>query len=156
MSQQVVNFAENLKNLLKDNWSLKDQLDKNQINWYSYLVDRKTINKYPIVIMAVEDSATLPRKRSLKIAPVNTLLKLDVFIQISHNPNDKERMQWEDNRTTIKNEIMKLIHDNQTGIAGLKFSQFSRFLRADEVDLPGKWFLHESIFILGEWYHTSS
>lgn len=156
MSQQAVDTALSVKNMLFDNWNLTDKLDKLEIKWYSYIPTSIEIreNKISLSIVFTEGSG---KSTSQAISQIKDVLKIDLFIALRNLEGNEKRATGESNRMIIKDKIMQLIHDNQTAISGVKFGQYARSARSDEVDSSDeKWYLHETIYIQAEWYHTKT
>lgn len=154
MSQQVTNFPEAIKTLLYDNWTLKDELVKTKISWASYKVKPNLLTNNPITI-TVEEVSGVGAAQSPKFTKIDTLFKIDLYMKFKPEEKDEIRIQNENTRALMKDMIMKIIHDNQTGIIGIKIATFGRFLNADEVE-QGPTILHSTIFIVGQWWHSKS
>lgn len=156
MSQQAVDIALNIKDLLYENWALEDHLEKTKFKWFSYEPTRVEVREQPMSISVVYQSGT-GEPKSLSVSQMADVIKIDVYMSIKNGENEKVRLQKEANRMLIKNEILKLIHDNQTSITGVKFGKYTRSTRNDETENGDKqWYLHEILFIQAGWYHTES
>lgn len=154
MSQQAFNLASNIKDLLLDNWTLEDQLEKTKFTWFAYEPTRKEIREKPLVVGVTFQSGTgEPTCRA--VSQMKDLIKIDVYMSLRNLEGEKTRETAEANRMIVKDMILKIIHDNQTSISGLRFGKYTRSARIDEVESDvEQWYLHEIIFIQAEWYHT--
>jgi len=156
MSQQAVNLALNIKDILRNNWTLKDQLEKTKITWFSYLPTRKEIRELPLSIAVTFESGT-GNPTSLAVSQMADVIKIDFYLSMRNLEGEKTRLIGESNRMLVKNEILKLIHDNQVTVTGIKFNKYIRSARSDEVDSDDtQWFLHEILFVSANWYHTET
>lgn len=159
MTNELVNIPENVKTILKTNWDLQDRLDKEKIQWLSYDVKDKQFLNEPFTIIVTNPSGVNPSdkdKNSQKIRYMDDLVKIDVWVKLEAELGDKERLVYETMRTDMVSEIFDIIHDNQTGITGIKFGKFSRWQRLDELNEAGRLFLHTIIWCNAEWYHTKT
>jgi len=156
MSQQAVDLALNIKDLLYDNWELEDQLENTKFKWFSYEPTRIEVREQPMSISIVYQSGT-GTPVSKAVSQMADVLKIDIYMAIKNGENEKVRLKSEANRMLVKDQILKIIHDNQTGITGVKFGKYVRGTRNDETENGDKqWFLHEILFIQASWYHTES
>ena len=156
MSQQATDLQVAIKDILFDNWALEDKLEKNKITWFSYKPTTKQFREEKITIAVSFESGT-GNPTSKAVSQMQDTHKIDVYMPLPSLEGDTERVQAEANRMTIKDQILKIIHDNQTGISGVKFGKYTRSARNDEVESSeDSWFLHEILFIQAEWYHTES
>lgn len=154
MSEQFVNFAQNVKTILYNNWDLEDQLEREKIKWYDYEAPRKIVNENKISIILTNPSNTaIPKSKAN--TRMQELIKIDVYMKMKDPLGELERQQMETNRQKIIDKIYELIHDNQTGITGLEIVPFGRRLRSDELDESAKVFLHDTVYFTGEWFHNS-
>lgn len=156
MTQQALDLTQSIINTLKDNWNLEDDLEVHKIKWYGYVPTAIEIreNKLSISIVFTEGSGTSTSKA---ITQMKDILKIDIFLAMRNLEGSAMREKGELERMLMKDKIIQLIHDKQTLISGVKFGKYSRSARSDEVDsLDEKWFLHESIYIQCEWYHTKT
>lgn len=151
---QVTDLALTIQQFLYNNWSLEDLLENNKITWFSYEPTRIEIREKPLVISVTYQSGT-GDPTCKAISQMKDQIKIDIYLWLRNLEGDTTRIQGEANRVTLKNEILKLIHDNQTAISGVKFGKYVRSARSDEVE-GEQWYLHEIIYIQTEWYHTSS
>ena len=156
MSQQAFNLALNIKDLLYDNWTLEDQLEKTKFTWFSYEPTRNEIREKPFVIgVTFQSGQGDPTCKA--VSQMKDLIKIDIYVALRNLEGEKTRITAENNRMLVKDMILGIIHDNQTAITGLKFGKYIRSARTDEVESTNEqWYLHEVMFLQGEWYHTSS
>ena len=156
MSQQAVNLVKNTLDLLQDNWTLEDQLSKKEITWFPFEPTRKEIREKPLVITGVFLSGT-GDPSSKAVYQMTDVLRLDVYISMRNLEGEDTREKSEDNRMLLKDEIIRIIHDNQTAISGVKFGRYQRSARQDEVDSSDEqWYLHEILYIQAEWFQVES
>jgi hypothetical protein len=156
MTQQSVDLALNIRDLLYDNWELEDHLEKTKFKWFSYEPTRIEVRELPMSISIVYQSGT-GTPISKAVSQMADVLKIDIWMAIKNGENEKVRIISEANRMLVKDQIFKIIHDNQTGITGVKFGKYIRGIRNDETENGDKqWFLHEILFIQASWYHTES
>jgi len=156
MVQQAVNLALNIKNLLYDNWTLEDQLEAESINWYSFEPTRNEIRNKPLSIVVTFQSG-IGTTTSKAVEQMQDQHKIDVYMALRNLEGDDPRLQAEANRMKIKDEILRIIHDNQVATSGIKFNKYTRSARNDETESTDEaWYLHEILFIQAEWYHTES
>lgn len=155
-TQQAVDLALSVNTLLQNNWSLGDELDKKKFEWFSFEPTRTEIREKPLVIAVTFESGT-GEPTSLAVSQMKDLLKIDVFLSLRNLEGNKQREKREELRMIVKNEILAIIHDNQTETTGIKFSKYVRSVRSDEVEsADDQWYLHEILFIQAGWYHTES
>lgn len=156
MVQQAVNLALNIQDHLKDNWSLKDELAKDKFTWWSFEPTRKEVRETSMAIVVAYQSGT-GEPKSLAVSQMSDVVKIDIWQSIRNGEGEDERLKSEELRMIIKNEILKIIHDDQIAIPGIKFGNYSRSARSDETEDGDKqWYLHEILFIQASWYHTES
>lgn len=156
MTQQYLDLALSVINVLKDNWNLEDDLDEHKIKWYSYVPTAIEIreNKLSISVVFTEGSGTTTSKA---ITQMKDILKIDIFLALHNLEGSDRRAKGELERMLIKDKVVQLIHDKQILISGVKFGKYTRSARSDEVDSADeKWFLHETIYIQCEWYQTKT
>lgn len=151
---QVVNVSKNIKDLLFDNWSLKDELDRKKFIWVGNAIPQSLRQKH-VKIIEVSDTEGTANPQSPFHTQILDLYKIDLWWKLT-DPQSIEKFEgFNTDRKLIVNEIMKIIDDNKTAITGLKIGNFARFRTADELDKAPFW-LHNSIFVKGEWYHTKT
>lgn len=157
MVQQAVNLALNIQDNLKNNWTLKDELATDKFEWHSYEPTRHDITNKKMSIVVVYQSGT-GEPKSLAVAQMKDVLKIDIWIALKNESGQKQRLKVEELRMIVKDEILRIIHDDQLTIPGIKFSNYSRSARSDEVEegVDKEWYLHEILFIQAGWYHTES
>lgn len=151
MSQQAINFADKIKITIFNNWDLKDELLRTKIFWASYKVKPNIIEDQPYAI-TIEEISGLGTPQSLKHTKFDTLFKIDFWVKIKPDESDENRIKAENTRALMKDKIMKIIHDNQTAITGIKIATFGRMQTLDEVE-ESPTHLHNTIFISGQWWH---
>jgi len=159
MTNELVNIAKNVRDVIFDNWNLEGRLEKEKIDFLSFDIKDKLIFNKPITITITNPSGTNPRdgnKNSQKIRYMEDLIKIDIWLKLEAELGEKERLVFEKMRTDMKSKIFDIIHDKQKNITGIKFGNFSRWQNLDELNEPGRLFLHTIIWIEAEWYHTST
>lgn len=156
MSDQVFTFT--IADLLREKWNLTEDLKSNLIHFEGGPIQREkmwqTHNKSNIIIVS-NPSAVAKAARSLQTAPIIEQFNIDLFIKVK-NTILKAFREAELKRARAKKEIMDIIHDNQTGISGLKITRFGNFLQADEVTNANPITLHNTLIIRGLWFHQKS
>lgn len=152
---QVQNVSQTIADMLFTKWGLDDpaELKKDKIDFtaFSYHPDQRFKQGKEIVIEIDNPSGTAdPRTPSLTM--IQDLFKLDVWIKLKDSSREA-RIRAENNRALIKDQILKIIHDNQTSISGIDIGTFGRFLKQDELENN---ILHNTVFVVGEWRHKLS
>ena len=156
MTQQALDLASSIKTILFDEWALKNDLSRNNIKWYGYTPTPAQIRNETLSISVtfLEGSA---EQNSKAIVNMRDTHKIDFYIFLKNLEGQEEREKGELKRMLVKDQIISIIHDNQTAITGMKFGKYTRSARSDEVDSKDQgWFLHEIIYLSASWYHTES
>jgi hypothetical protein len=152
---QVQNVPQTIADTLFNKWGLDDpaELKKDKIDFaaFSYHPDQRFKQGKDIVIEIDNPSGTAD-PRTLSLTMIQDLFKLDVWIKLKDSSREA-RIRAENNRALIKDQILKIIHDNQTSIIGIDIGTFGRFLKQDELENN---ILHNTIFVVGEWRHKQS
>lgn len=151
---QIVNVGKNIKDLLFDNWDFTDELDRKKIIWSGNAIPPKLRAKDNMIIeVSMTDGVGNPQ--SLFHTQLLDLYGIHYWKKLT-DPQSLEQLEKENtNRALVINQIMKLIHDNQTAITGIKIGTFARSRTADEFDSAPFW-LHTVIFVRAELYHTKT
>lgn len=156
MSQQIVNFAENIKEIIFENWTLKGRNDRLKFFWAGYKIQRIVFKNKKRLIEVTQESGTGDPKSPAR-TKLDFLFKLDIWMKLTDSTvKDAARVEQENDRALIKDEILKIIHNNQTTITGLKIATLTKFLDPDELDKPGEYWLHSSIFLTGQLFHAKT
>ncbi len=151
---QVINFAKNIKDLLYDNWSLTDELDRKKFYWSGSMIPPKIRAEKPLTIEVTNPTGDGFPQSSFH-TKIHDLFKIDLWMKLI-DPTALAYFEKRDtDRALVKNEIMKIIHDNQNAITGLKIGVFGRFLTQDEMEKAPFWF-HNTVYVRGEWFHKKS
>lgn len=156
MTQQAIDLSASIKTLLFDEWALENDLDRNKIKWYGYTPTGAQIRNETVSISVsfLEGSAEQNSKAIINIKDTH---KIDVYLFIKNLEGEEERETAELKRMLVKDQILKITHDNQTAITGMKFGKYTRSARSDEIESNDQgWFLHEIVYISASWYHTES
>ncbi|GEM_PF-5872956 len=157
MSQQITNFAEAIKELLYENWTLKDRNDKLRFFWAGYKIDKNLFkNKKRFIEVTTVSSA--PETKTLGLTKLDNLFKIDLWIKVQEGDakNHDARVQLENDRALCKDQILKLIHDNQTAITGMEIGTFGNMLDPDDMETMGDKWLHSVMHVIGQIHHRKS
>lgn len=153
-TEQLTNVAQKIaETTLYDNWDLEDGIGKKDIIFRSYQVQPnshfKEGNNLLIEVYPVSGNA-IPK--SIAITNMLDLYKIDFWYKVALADNEG-RTRAEVHRFKVLDKIMRLIHNNQTNITGIKIATLTRWMQSDEL-AGSPIVLHNSIFITAFWFHT--
>lgn len=155
MSQQSKNVEQIIADLLFKKWSISDpaEIKKDKIDFaaFSYHPDGRFQSGKNIVV-EIDNPAGTATPRTLSLTMIDDIFKLDIWIKMT-SASREDRIRYENNRALIKDEIMQIIHDNQTAVEGLEIATFGRFTKQDELENN---ILHNTIYVTGQWHHKTT
>lgn len=157
MSQQITNFAETIKELLYENWTLKNRNDRLKFFWAGYKID-KNIFKNKKRFIEVTTISTAPEPKTLGLTKLDNMFRIDLWIKVQETEakNHNARVQLENDRALCKDHILSLVHGNQIAISGLEITTFGNMLDPDDLETMGDKWLHSVIHVIGQIHHRKS